>query len=259
MTHFSLKAQNYLNNILSTKKEIFNVESDFSNSKKINPNRNYLNKISFDETFYSPKVSWYHQSEILFNPSYIGYSLLMIDFDIPNPEIDYWVHWFIPFIPLNITELPQMKIYPENKYFDINGIKIKNGKNSWNKYGYGNPTPPTGSGIHRYYLFIYPVSSKISTIYFKNFIKNSDKIVCYGVTVGRYTNDYLSKKGDRSIKLLTKKSKKSKKGGMYTTFPLNSCRYQKNGYNTSGAYIVDPIYQVGNINKLPFLPENSQC
>ena len=65
-------------------------------------------------------------------------------------------------------------------------IKIKNGKNSWNKYGYGNPTPPIGSGIHSYYLFIFPVSSKISTIYFNKFIKNIYVSYLFNICIWNY-------------------------------------------------------------------------
>lgn len=72
--------------------------------------------------------------------------LMVTDPDAPDPAAPKmtWVHWLLYNIPPSVTELSE-NFHPDNT--------IKEGKNDWNKTGYGGPCPPIGR--HRYFFTLY--------------------------------------------------------------------------------------------------------
>lgn len=77
-----------------------------------------------------------------------GAESLAIIMDDPDAPAVTWVHWLIYNIPVNIAGLPE-NIKPEKSPPDSS----LQGRNSWNKIGYGGPCPPFGT--HRYYVKLY--------------------------------------------------------------------------------------------------------
>lgn len=71
-------------------------------------------------------------------------ALICDDPDAPRPEP--WVHWVIYNLPPTTTGLP------ENM---LPAAPTTPGLNSWNKTGYAGPSPPRGSGPHRYVFTLY--------------------------------------------------------------------------------------------------------
>lgn len=70
----------------------------------------------------------------------VSLALIMDDPDAPSGT---WVHWVMYNLPAETTSLAQGK--------DGGGTQ---GKNDFNKLGYGGPCPPRGSN-HRYYVKLY--------------------------------------------------------------------------------------------------------
>ena len=76
----------------------------------------------------------------------ISLALVMDDPDAPSGT---WVHWVLYNLPPDITSLEQGK----------NGGGTE-GKNDFNRTGYGGPCPPRGSN-HRYYIKLYALDSRL--------------------------------------------------------------------------------------------------
>ncbi|KJR42283.1 phosphatidylethanolamine-binding protein, partial [Candidatus Magnetoovum chiemensis] len=74
--------------------------------------------------------------------------------DDPDAPVGTWVHWVIYNIPPQITSLPEG--VPLDKTLSNGAIQ---GKNDFNKIGYGGPCPP--SGTHRYYFKIYALDAML--------------------------------------------------------------------------------------------------
>ncbi|HEC88492.1 MAG TPA: YbhB/YbcL family Raf kinase inhibitor-like protein [Thermoplasmata archaeon] len=74
----------------------------------------------------------------------------------PDAPLIKWIHWIIYNIPPEIGELNEN--IPKKE--EIEG-GIRQGKNSWNKFGYGGPCPP-GKKPHRYYFRMYALDIKIN-------------------------------------------------------------------------------------------------
>ncbi len=70
----------------------------------------------------------------------VSLALIMDDPDAPSGT---WVHWVLFNLPANTTSLAQGK--------EGGGTQ---GKNDFNRLGYGGPCPPRGS-THRYYIKLY--------------------------------------------------------------------------------------------------------
>lgn len=256
MRHFNNKIKKYLQSPLKNP-NVFMINSTLSaDQNDINYDQKFLN-----DTLVSPEVEWYQQNEIKL--PYIGYTLLLIDFDIPaDSDKDYWVHWFIPFIPKRFTKIPEMICRPQQQSFKLKKYQIKNGKNGGGTWGYSNPCPPKKTGIHNYYLFIFGVNKKIDALTFEDFLKEVNEISCFGYKIAKYSNDHIKKLSSKS-RLPKKKNKSTFKnlriGGMLTSRPLKPCDYQKLGYGDQGEHSLDPIYQVGKLNSLPFIPNFNTC
>jgi Raf kinase inhibitor-like YbhB/YbcL family protein len=74
---------------------------------------------------------------------------LALIMDDPDASSGSWVHWVLYNLPSNLTGLDQGK----------NGGGM-DGKNDFNKLGYGGPCPPRGSN-HRYVIKIYALDSSL--------------------------------------------------------------------------------------------------
>lgn len=85
-------------------------------------------------------------------------ALIMDDPDAPTPQP--WVHWVLYKIPPGTTSLPEGIGTATERLASLGGAL--QGKNSWNKYGYGGPLPPKGHGRHRYYFKLYALDRDLS-------------------------------------------------------------------------------------------------
>jgi Raf kinase inhibitor-like YbhB/YbcL family protein len=70
--------------------------------------------------------------------------------DDPDAPVGTWVHWLAYNIPIDAKTLPAGVPPMENLPHGI-----LQGKNSFNKTGYGGPCPPPGHGVHRYFFRLY--------------------------------------------------------------------------------------------------------
>ncbi|MEZ4743847.1 MAG: YbhB/YbcL family Raf kinase inhibitor-like protein [Bdellovibrionota bacterium] len=89
-----------------------------------------------------------------------------------------WVHWVIYKINPIINQLPE--VLPNKLSFD-RPIHAVQGKNSWNKTGYGGPMPPLGLGWCRYIFNLYAISEVVK-------LKSNNNSRCFarnGTTRGR--------------------------------------------------------------------------
>lgn len=77
----------------------------------------------------------------------------------PRPE-GPWVHWVIYNLPTNISPLPE-GVARQAEVEAIEGVR--QGANSWSKdnVGYLGPSPPPGSGPHRYYFTVYALDTML--------------------------------------------------------------------------------------------------
>jgi len=75
--------------------------------------------------------------------------------DDPDASVGTWVHWVIFNIPATVGGLPENVSGQK----EIPGLG-KNGKNSWQRLGYGGPCPP--SGTHRYYFKLYALDALLN-------------------------------------------------------------------------------------------------
>lgn len=80
-------------------------------------------------------------------------ALIVDDPDVPDPAAPKreWVHWVLYNIPAGTTGLPEAvtrSVLPPG---------TKEGKNDWNRPGYGGPCPPIGR--HRYFHKLYALDT----------------------------------------------------------------------------------------------------
>ncbi len=110
---------------------------------------------------------------------------LALIMDDPDAPVGLWVHWVVYNIPTEIQSLPE-NIAKKEKII-INQKEMTQGKNSWNKIGYGGPCPP--DKVHRYFFKLYALkentnfpsglTSKELELKIKSFI--IDKIEFYSI------------------------------------------------------------------------------
>lgn len=77
-------------------------------------------------------------------------ALIVDDPDAPDPRAPRmtWVHWVLYNLPASAGELPEgVKVLPPG---------TRQGRNDWNRTGYGGPCPPVGR--HRYFHKLYALS-----------------------------------------------------------------------------------------------------
>ena len=94
-----------------------------------------------DDQNVSPPLAWTGVPT-----STVSLALIMDD---PEASGGTWVHWVLFNLPGNLPGLDQGK----------NGGGI-DGKNDFNKLGYGGPCPPRGSN-HRYFIKLYALDQKL--------------------------------------------------------------------------------------------------
>jgi Raf kinase inhibitor-like YbhB/YbcL family protein len=82
-------------------------------------------------------------------------AMIVDDPDAPTPQP--WVHWVLYRIP------PETKGLPEGVAPSLHGPgSMLQGKNSWNKVGYGGPAPPRGHGLHHYHFRLYALDAPLN-------------------------------------------------------------------------------------------------
>ena len=94
-----------------------------------------------DDQNASPPLSW---TEV--PTSTVSLTLIMDDPDAPSGT---WVHWVLYNLAPDTTNLDQGKTGPGT-----------DGKNDFNRLGYGGPCPPRGS-THRYYIKLYALDAHL--------------------------------------------------------------------------------------------------
>jgi len=83
-------------------------------------------------------------------------ALIMDDPDAPTPEP--WVHWVIYKMPASLTGLREdiaKTVSPAAP------AGVRQGKNSFNKVGYGGPAPPRGHGVHHYHFKLFALDAPL--------------------------------------------------------------------------------------------------
>lgn len=80
-------------------------------------------------------------------------ALIMDDPDAPDPTAPQrtWVHWVLYNIPPETTQLPERILSPKDL-----PAGTREGRNDWERTGYGGPCPPIGR--HRYFHKLYALN-----------------------------------------------------------------------------------------------------
>lgn len=73
--------------------------------------------------------------------------------DDPDAPMGTWIHWVVFNIPASIKEIGAGA---DEKSL---GPSVRQGKNSWNRLGYGGACPP--SGEHRYFFRVYAIDTML--------------------------------------------------------------------------------------------------
>ena len=135
--------------------------TDFSNKKYL------CQSHSDNDNEYSPEVSWTPIEGVQ------SYALIFEDPDaLPRPR--NFIHWYIPYISPEITQINKINITRNQKVVDNisknisklaltnnNKVKIIMGKNSMGNIGYHGPCAPENTGKHRYILKLYGLKQNI--------------------------------------------------------------------------------------------------
>ena len=82
-------------------------------------------------------------------------ALIVDDPDAPDPAAPKrtYVHWVLYDIPVNQSALEGGKLPPG----------VRQGKNDWDRTGYGGPCPPIGR--HRYFFKLYALSTTLGDLH----------------------------------------------------------------------------------------------
>jgi len=76
--------------------------------------------------------------------------------DDPDAPVGTWVHWVVFNIPATLRALPQN--FPKDEQ---SADGTRQGKNDFDKIGYGGPCPPPGKA-HRYFFKVYALDTKLN-------------------------------------------------------------------------------------------------
>jgi Raf kinase inhibitor-like YbhB/YbcL family protein len=93
----------------------------------------------------SPPLQWS-------NPSAGTRSFVITCIDL---DAEGFVHWVVYDIPANLSGLPEN--VPKQPQPQVNGAQVKQGRNDFDRVGYGGPEPPQGE-THRYQFTVYALS-----------------------------------------------------------------------------------------------------
>ncbi len=83
-----------------------------------------------------------------------GTQSFVLIMDDPDAPMGTWVHWVIYNIPASARGLPEN--VPSDAQLPDGSVQ---GKNSWGRFGYGGPCPP--SGTHRYFFKLYALDTTL--------------------------------------------------------------------------------------------------
>jgi len=83
-----------------------------------------------------------------------GAKTLALICDDPDAPAGVWDHWIWFNVPATLTGLPEA--VPRTETMPGGGLQ---GRNSWNKIGYGGPCPP--GGTHRYFFKLYALDAEL--------------------------------------------------------------------------------------------------
>ncbi len=86
------------------------------------------------------------------------HELALIVDDPDAPASGPWVHWVLYKIPPTLKALPE-NVAPSLRVSQPGGLL--QGKNSWDKVGYGGPAPPRGHGLHHYHFKLFALSKPL--------------------------------------------------------------------------------------------------
>lgn len=78
--------------------------------------------------------------------------------DDPDAPAKVWVHWLLWGLPGDMTELPA-NIPAEGVVEELEGLR--QGKNDFDRVGWGGPCPPHGHGTHHYRFTLYALDQHI--------------------------------------------------------------------------------------------------
>ena len=84
-----------------------------------------------------------------------GTQTLVMIADDPDAPVGTWVHWVAYNIPSTLRTLPQN--FPKTEQLPDG---TRQGKNDFDKIGYGGPCPPAGKP-HRYFFKLYAIDTKL--------------------------------------------------------------------------------------------------
>jgi Raf kinase inhibitor-like YbhB/YbcL family protein len=117
-------------------------------SNAFSPNESIPQKFTCDANDISPQLTWTGAPTTT-----QSFALIMDDPDAPAGT---WAHWILYDLPPNAHELPEN--VPNHEQLP-NGAR--QGRNDFNKFGYGGPCPPAGKP-HRYFFKLYALDVKLN-------------------------------------------------------------------------------------------------
>lgn len=79
--------------------------------------------------------------------------------DDPDAPAGDWVHWVVYKIPATALGLPEG--VPAGIKKLAAPMHTLQGKNSWDKIGYGGPAPPKGHGVHHYHFKLFALDKPL--------------------------------------------------------------------------------------------------
>lgn len=121
-------------------------------STAFGPNETIPRRHTEDGQNVSPPLAW---SEAPQNAH--EFALIVDDPDAPRK--DPWVHWVLYRISPETRELPE-GVPPSQRIAKPGGAV--QGKNSWDRIGWGGPAPPKGHGLHHYHFKLYALDMKLN-------------------------------------------------------------------------------------------------
>lgn len=87
-----------------------------------------------------------------------GASTIALVVDDPDAPAGTWVHWLIWGIPADQPSLPE-GVPTDEMVAELGGAR--QGKNDFDRIGYGGPAPPPGHGTHHYRFTAYALGEHI--------------------------------------------------------------------------------------------------
>lgn len=99
----------------------------------------------------SPELEWH-------DPPKGTRELALVCDDPDAPQKEPWVHWLAYRIPASQTKIP---VGESGKPMQDRSTEFLEGRNSWERMGYGGPLPPPGHGAHHYNFTLYALDEPL--------------------------------------------------------------------------------------------------